>query len=81
MVDKIKPSSSVALAELRELRLDAVILTGDNQITVDAIARETGSESVVEGVLPVRCGPYCNSGIAVWPAAYGRHRDGGGWYH
>jgi Cu+-exporting ATPase len=52
VADEIKEGSVAALAELRELGLEAVILTGDNQHTAQAIAREVGVERVVAEVLP-----------------------------
>jgi Cu+-exporting ATPase len=51
VADEIKKGSVAALAELRELGLEAVILTGDNQHTAQAIARELGVERVVAEVL------------------------------
>ncbi len=52
VADEIKEGSVAALDELRELGLEAVILTGDNQHTAQAIAREVGVERVVAEVLP-----------------------------
>ncbi|HEX9483450.1 MAG TPA: heavy metal translocating P-type ATPase [Gemmatimonadaceae bacterium] len=50
--DPIKETSRDAIARLRQLGLDVVLLTGDTQRTADAIAREAGVQRVVAGVLP-----------------------------
>ena len=50
--DTIKPTSAEAVAELRELGLEPVLLTGDNATTAAAVAAEVGIEHVVSGVLP-----------------------------
>ncbi|HEX8944037.1 MAG TPA: heavy metal translocating P-type ATPase [Gemmatimonadaceae bacterium] len=52
VADPIKPTSRAAIAELRAMGLDVVMLTGDNQRTADAVAREAGVDRVVAGVLP-----------------------------
>jgi len=52
IADPIKPSSRDAVAQLRRLGLDVVMLTGDTRATAEAIAREAGVERVVAGVLP-----------------------------
>jgi P-type Cu+ transporter len=52
VADPIKPTSRAAIAELRAMGLDVVMLTGDNERTADAIAREAGVDRVVAGVLP-----------------------------
>ena len=50
--DQIKPSSREAVAAFRELGLRPVLLTGDNEETARAVAREVGIDDVVAGVLP-----------------------------
>ena len=40
--DTVKESSAEAVAELRALGLDPVLLTGDNRAAADAVAREVG---------------------------------------
>jgi Cu+-exporting ATPase len=52
VADPIKATSRAAIAELRAMGLDVVMLTGDNQRTADAVAREAGVDRVVAGVLP-----------------------------
>jgi len=50
--DRIKATSRKAVAELRELGLDPVLLTGDNERAAQAVAREVGIDRVLAGVLP-----------------------------
>jgi Cu+-exporting ATPase len=52
VADPIKEASRAAVAELRAMQLEVVMLTGDTQRTADAIAREAGIARVVAGVLP-----------------------------
>ncbi|MBQ7584622.1 MAG: heavy metal translocating P-type ATPase, partial [Desulfovibrionaceae bacterium] len=50
--DTLKEDSVEAVKELRHLGLKVVLLTGDNQVSAKAIARECGVDQVVSGVLP-----------------------------
>jgi P-type Cu+ transporter len=52
VADRIKPSSADAIAELAELRLTPVLLTGDNERTALAIGEAAGIERVLANVLP-----------------------------
>ncbi|HKN69296.1 MAG TPA: heavy metal translocating P-type ATPase, partial [Gemmatimonadaceae bacterium] len=52
VADPIRDSSPAALASLRRMNLDVVLLTGDNRPTAEAIAREADIDVVVAEVLP-----------------------------
>ena len=52
IADAIKPSSKAAIKALRDLGLKVVMLTGDNQQTADAIAREVGIIKAIAEVKP-----------------------------
>ncbi len=52
VADPLKPSAREAIARLRRMGLDVVLLTGDNRRTAEAVAREAGIEKVVAEVLP-----------------------------
>ncbi|MGH3875457.1 MAG: heavy metal translocating P-type ATPase [Actinophytocola sp.] len=50
--DAVKPTSAAAVAQLRELELSPVLLTGDNRAAAEAVAAEVGITDVVAEVLP-----------------------------
>ncbi|MBE1502064.1 Cu+-exporting ATPase [Amycolatopsis lexingtonensis] len=52
VADTIKPTSARAVAELRELGLTPVLLTGDDEGVARAIAAEAGIDEVIAEVLP-----------------------------
>jgi Cu+-exporting ATPase len=52
VADPIKPSSRDAIRRLHDMGLEVVMLTGDNERTAEAVAREAGIDRVVAGVLP-----------------------------
>jgi P-type Cu+ transporter len=52
LADTLKPGSVRAVAELKELGLRPVLLTGDNERAARAIAAEVGIDEVLAGVLP-----------------------------
>jgi len=52
VADPLKATSREAVASLRRMGLEVVLLTGDNPRTAEAIARQAGIGRVVAGVLP-----------------------------
>ena len=50
--DALKPSSFEAVRALQKMKLEVVMLTGDNRQTAEAIAREIGIERVFAEVRP-----------------------------
>jgi Cu+-exporting ATPase len=52
VADPVRVTSREAIGRLHQMGLEVVMLTGDNQRTADAIAREAGIERVVAEVLP-----------------------------
>ncbi|MBQ9687526.1 MAG: heavy metal translocating P-type ATPase [Oscillospiraceae bacterium] len=52
VADVMKPDSAQAIAELKNLGIRVVMLTGDNQRTAEAIGHQAGVDTVIAGVLP-----------------------------
>ena len=50
--DMIKESSPAAIAQLRELGIEPILLTGDNEAAARHVADQVGIERVIAGVLP-----------------------------
>lgn len=50
--DTVKDSSAEAIAELRELGIEPILLTGDNEAAARHVADQVGIERVIAGVLP-----------------------------
>ncbi len=52
VADPIKEDSAQAIWELRNMGIQTVMLTGDNERTAQAISRQAGVDHVIAGVLP-----------------------------
>ncbi|WP_420398552.1 heavy metal translocating P-type ATPase [Marinovum algicola] len=52
VADPVKPASAAAIRALHDLGLKVAMITGDKRETALAIARETGIDHVIAGVLP-----------------------------
>ncbi len=52
VADVMRDDSVEAIAEFKKMGLKTVMLTGDNQKTADAIAKQVGVDEVIAGVLP-----------------------------
>ena len=50
--DTVKDSSADAIAQLRELGIEPILLTGDNEAAARHVAGQVGIERVIAGVLP-----------------------------
>ena len=50
--DVLKPDSAAAVAAMKKMHLDVVMLTGDNEKTAAAIAQQAGVSHVIAEVLP-----------------------------
>ena len=52
VADTIKPTAAETIRRLKELGIQAVMITGDNKRTAEAVARQLGIERVFAEVLP-----------------------------
>ncbi len=50
--DSLKSSAQKVINELKALKIEPIILTGDNQLTAQAIATEAGIKNVIAEILP-----------------------------
>jgi Cu+-exporting ATPase len=54
LADTLKPNAKAAVGALHDMGIEVMMLTGDNQRTAEAIAREVGIDRVLAEVLPER---------------------------
>jgi Cu+-exporting ATPase len=52
VADTLKESALNAVKKLKAMNIDVIMITGDNRITANAIARKTGIDKVLAEVLP-----------------------------
>ncbi|SLL35705.1 copper/silver-translocating P-type ATPase [Mycobacteroides abscessus subsp. abscessus] len=52
VADTIKETSKAAIKRLKQMNLDVIMITGDNQQTAEAIGRQAGIEHIIAEVLP-----------------------------
>lgn len=52
VADRIRSDASKAIAQLKKRGLEVIMLTGDNDVTAQAIAKKAGIDKVISQVLP-----------------------------
>jgi len=58
LADALRPESASVVARLRALGVRVVMLTGDNERTANAVARQAGVDEVAAGLLPADKAAY-----------------------
>lgn len=58
IADKVKPTSAKAIADLKQLGIEVVMLTGDNNKTAKAVAQIVGIDKFKSELLPSNKGEY-----------------------
>ena len=56
--DKVREDSAKAISRLQAMGIEVHMLTGDHQLTANAVARSVGIETVISGVLPSEKADY-----------------------
>lgn len=54
VADVVKPTSAQAVQQFRENGIHVIMLTGDNEVTAQAIKEQVGIDEVIAGVLPTQ---------------------------
>ncbi len=52
VADPIRPTTAAAIAAMHKVGLKTAMITGDNRLTADAVARQLGIDTVIAEVLP-----------------------------
>lgn len=50
--DKVKPTSCEAVERMKKMKLDVIMLTGDNAAAAENVKKETGIDTVISEVMP-----------------------------
>lgn len=54
VADVVKPTSKAAVQKFRDYGIHVIMLTGDNEVTAQAIKEQVGIDEVIAGVLPTQ---------------------------
>ena len=54
VADVVKPTSKEAVQKVRDYGIHVIMLTGDNEVTAQAIKEQVGIDEVIAGVLPTQ---------------------------
>lgn len=54
VADVVKPTSKEAVQKFRDYGIHVIMLTGDNEVTAQAIKKQVGIDEVIAGVLPTQ---------------------------